>query len=337
MRYHNDDGTYTDQKNLSYSKLYAPYMNGENMDYRKEGHYIAYWRAKDGTVLQADILHESEPNGTLAQFNKLQPADKGIYDVYPVWMPNTYYIEYLPFSTSCTGEHVFGASEYSVPVGSWTSTSYKDVVLGTGTLAANTATFKKVQSYNNVTAVRYTYGQSYSVPHCAWYHTNAQGADSLFKGWALDPSAKVGNIQPTDIISSVTPQRNQVITLYAVYDAYPVLIIEGNPKGLTYSDDSGVNDLKLLLEANSNSVSGTQLEMWLLTSCVKSATDKEDGSLLLGSNVYVSYFNKDEIGNINRPTLLTVTFTAEDSSGNMTHVTTAWEIFANGTVDILIK
>ena len=339
VRYHNDvDNTYVDQS-CPYTKECTSYLNGVNMNFVKEGYYVAYWSTKDGSlILAADPLKESQPTNAVSKFKELNATDGAIIDVYPHWEPISYYIQYVPYSSStCTGSAPTGTNSCVVPTPKFNNTLQVTCTLGNKTFKANKSNASSLAKTETINAVKYTYNESYTVPANAYSNSNSMGFESTFMGWALGSNDSAGCLQPGDTIKNVTPQRNQIIKLYSVFNQYPVLDVRA-PGGVSYNTTDGSESiLKQLLETKSGTaLSGTQLEAWLLQQCVNSATDKEDGKLAYYSNVYVSYFSKEVYNGIDRPTLLTVTFTAEDSLGQCTHVTTYWEIYSNGRVDILI-
>lgn len=330
LRYWNDQtGTYTEQKDLLFENTYHTLYNGIDMDYRKDGYYIAYWQSPDGYVLKADPLHEND-DFALESFQGLTTVDKAVINLYPVWMPITYYIQWEPCSSDFTGNDVQGTRSYDVKIPEFKDANSKVTChLDNLSFQANNSPAKSYTE-KTVDAVQYRYDETYTVPLNPYSGAHA----NTFQGWSVDPDAYSGVVVQGNQIKNVTVERNQIITLYAVFDLYPELKVVP-PSHMSYNDGESNSWVQNLLKTQDlNALSGTALEQHLIETCVKSVSDREDGSAV---QVYVSNFDKEQLGGIDRPTLMTITFTAKDSIGQCTNVTTAWEIYKDGKVNILVK
>lgn len=325
VRYHNDqNNSYVDQTDCLYAGTYVSYLNGVNMNFTKPGYYIAYWKTADNSCfLAADPLHESENSGVKSTFSGLSVEANGIVDVYPVWVPINYYVQWLPGERNAQGNSVFGTRQYSVPNPEFYDGNTTTCNSTLGDVTAHTSSVKRGFA-RNIMAVRYTYGETYSVPF------NPYSESGSFQGWTTIPNSYTGTIRPGTSFSNATIERNQVITVYTAVDQYPELTITP-PQRYSYQSDIIQS---LLGQTSTSSISGTALEEVLIADCVTHAHDREDGNDV---DVFISNFSKDEIGKIDRPTLMTITFTVRDHLNQCTNVTTTWEIYSGGKVNILVR
>ena len=171
------------------------------------------------------------------------------------------------------------------------------------------------------------------MPNSLYTDTNKQNRQSEFTGWALQTEALQG-ANVGESLTALTPQRNQVITVYPCFNQYPVLTVL-IPDSIAYNNEDGLWET-LIRTRSLSAISGTYLEEWLL-SFVTEASDREDGTYGPGAHLYLSGFESDWTAATDQPTYMSLVYTCVDNHNHIVTREVTWYIGSDGLVDILVR